>query len=217
MPAAYAGKRMYIYCAIGGITAVAADAGRQGDVLWETPEWTHTVIAPSPVPIGDGRILVTAGYGGGSMMLRMSESGGNLAVSPTLRLDRSVFACEQHSPVLHGGHLFSVLPNDAGAARRQMVCMHPDGKAVWRSGQTRRFGIGPYLLADNKFFILDDTGTLTMIRATLNGYEELGRARVLNGRDAWGPMAIVNGRLLLRDSTTMICLDMRADRGPGER
>jgi outer membrane protein assembly factor BamB len=29
------------------------------------------------------------------------------------------------------------------------------------------------------------------------------------GRDAWGPMALVDGFLLLRDSTRLKCVDLR--------
>ena len=33
---------------------------------------------------------------------------------------------------------------------------------------------------------------------------------VLEGVDAWGPMALVHGRLILRDLTRMVCIDLRA-------
>ena len=40
-------------------------------------------------------------------------------------------------------------------------------------------------------------------------YNELGKAEIfVDGHDAWGPMAIVGGRLLLRDMTQMKCLDI---------
>ena len=43
------------------------------------------------------------------------------------------------------------------------------------------------------------------------GCKLLARADLLagSGRDAWGPMAFVDGKLLLRDSKRMICLDLR--------
>jgi outer membrane protein assembly factor BamB len=67
-------------------------------------------------------------------------------------------------------------------------------------------------MADNKFFILNDNGELSMIKASLNGFEPLAQARVLKGHDAWAPMALVDGKLLLRDSKQMICLDVRKSR-----
>ena len=92
-----------------------------------------------------------------------------------------------------------------------MVTALPDdlSKMTWTSGKTNRFGLGPYLVADGKFFILDDSGVLTMIKASTKEYVQLAQAQVLEGSDAWGPMAIVDGRLLLRDSQKMVCLNVR--------
>jgi outer membrane protein assembly factor BamB len=42
-------------------------------VLWKTTAWAHSVTSPSPLPIDERRIFLTAGYGGGSMMLGLSE------------------------------------------------------------------------------------------------------------------------------------------------
>ena len=52
-------------------------------------------------------------------------------------------------------------------------------------------------------------GTLTLAEARSDAYVQLARARVLDGRDSWGPMALVDGRLILRDFEKMICLDLR--------
>jgi outer membrane protein assembly factor BamB len=77
---------------------------------------------------------------------------------------------------------------------------------VWTSGKDHRFGLGPYLIADEKMYILDDDGTLTMIKPDPSGYIELAQKKILDGHDAWGPLAIADGRLLMRDSKTMVCL-----------
>ncbi len=52
--------------------------------------------------------------------------------------------------------------------------------------------------------------TLVLAEAGTAAYVELARARVLQGRDAWAPMALVGGRLLLRNSKELICLDVAA-------
>jgi outer membrane protein assembly factor BamB len=213
MPLDIQGRRMYVYCAIGGMAAVSADAADRGRVLWKTTEWNHAVVAPSPVFLPDGRIFVTAGYGVGSRMFRVRLSGGSWSVEPVASWSRKEFACEQQTPLLYGGHLFTVLPNDAGPLNRQMVCMHPDGTRTWNSGKTERYGLGPYLAVDGKLLVLSDDGFLTMLRARTDRFERLARARVLYGRDAWAPMAVVAGRLLCRDSKRMVCLDLRAGAG----
>ncbi|MCP5102433.1 MAG: PQQ-like beta-propeller repeat protein, partial [bacterium] len=83
------------------------------------------------------------------------------------------------------------------------------GNILWASGKTNRFGLGPYIVADGKFFVLSDDGVLTIVKASTEEYIQLEQAKVLEGVDAWGPMAIVNGRLLARDSRRLVCIDLR--------
>lgn len=208
IPMTLLGRRMYVYGALGGAVGISAEGPDRGQVLWKTTEWTHSVLSPSPVAVDDHRVFLTAGYGGGSMMVGLKKEGGTIRAETLFRLDKTVFSCEQHTPVFYQGLLFGVLPKDAAELRAQFACLNSEGKLVWTSGKTERFGLGPFLFADGKVFILNDNGELTLIRASLQGYERLARARVLHGRDAWAPMALVDGKLLLRDSEQLICLDV---------
>ncbi len=212
VPAVFDGERMYVYAALGGMVGVAADGPRRGEIRWFAPQWDRSVIAPVPLVFDDGRIFATAGYGGGSLLLRVRREGEKFRVEP-LRAFRASegLASEQQTPVLYDGHLFAILPNDAGPLRNQLVCAHPDdpGAFVWTSGRERRFGLGPYLVADGKLYVLRDDGVLFMLQATAAGYEELGRRRLMDGHDAWGPMALAGGLLVLRDDTRMLCVDLR--------
>ena len=56
---------------------------------------------------------------------------------------------------------------------------------------------------------MNDDGEMTMAQATPDGFRQLAHAKVLDGHDAWGPMAIAGSRLLVRDLTGMVCLDLR--------
>lgn len=210
MPMNLHGKKTYVYCAIGGMAGVSAEKEDRGKLLWETAEWNHQVVAPAPVSIGDGRIFVTAGYGEGSAMFKVSLDGGNFSINQLYTLDKKIFACEQHTPIFYKGFLYTVLPADAGASKRQAVCMDPDRKIAWSSGSSEKFGLGPFMLADNKILIMEDNGVLTMIKATETGYSKLAQAKVLDGKEAWAPMALADGRLLVRDYGKMNCLDLRA-------
>ncbi|HEX3046151.1 MAG TPA: PQQ-binding-like beta-propeller repeat protein [Bacillota bacterium] len=202
-------RKMYVYCAIGAMVGVAADGPDRGRILWQTKEWNLEVISPSPVQLPENRILVTAGYGAGSMLFQIKESGDGFTVKPLWKLGKETFGCEQQTPLYYQGHLFSVLPNDAGALKRQLVCLNVNGEIVWSSGKEHRFGFGPFMIGDGKLLILDDEGVLTIIEASITGYVELAQAKVLPGVESWAPMALVGGRLLLRDSTQMRCLDLR--------
>ena len=211
MPMTLGGRKMYVYCALGGVVGVAADGDDAGSLLWKTSEWAPTVVSPSPVILGDGRVFLTAGYGAGSMMLQVSEENGRFEAKPLFRLDKKIFACEQQTPIFYRGRLFSVLPNDAGAHKRQLACLNPDGTLAWTSGPQHRFGLGPYLIAGDKIFVLRDDGVLMLVEANIKSYVELAQARVLDGRDAWAPMALAGRRLLLRDSKKLVCIDVGAN------
>lgn len=208
MPLHLAGTATYVYSALGAVVGVAAEGEKRGELLWEV-SWKARVIAPSAVQVDEERFLVTAGYGEGSLMIRVQQHGGKYeaevlyAVTP-----KEGIACEQQTPVLSEGLLYTVMPKDAAALREQFACYNADGTLVWSSGSENRFGLGPFILADDKFFILSDDGVLTMAALSKEKFERLDSRRVLNGNDAWGPIAIAGTRMLLRDSKKLICLDM---------
>jgi len=206
---------MYVYSAYGGLFGIAADGPDAGTILWETSAWNHQVVAPSPVCLPDGKIFQTAGYGAGSMVLQLKESGGRFSIEVLNEyLPKDGLACEQQTPVLFQGHLLGILPKDAGPLRNQLICVSPSNfnQVIWSSGQDKRFGLGPYMIADNKLFIVSDDATLTIVRPSISGYQELDSYRVIEGQDAWGPLAIADGYLVMRDSKTMVCLDMAVAR-----
>lgn len=210
-PATIAGRRMYVYAAVGGMAGVAADGTDRGRILWQTAEWRPSVIAPAPVIMPDGRIFVTAGYGAGSMVFQVTREGDAFKAAVLRAFNpRGGLACEQHTPVFYRGRLFGVLPKDAGPNRSQFVCADADGTLLWTSGPDVRFGLGPFMVAGDRFLILDDNGVLTMAQASTERFIPMARARVLAGTDSWGPLALAGTRLLLRDSKRMICLELGA-------
>jgi len=193
------------------MVGISAEKNDRGRILWETTKWNRAVVAPSPLYLGDGRIFITAGYGAGSMVLQLLSKGETVSVEVAREFSsRDGLASEQQTPVLYDGMVFGILPKDAGPLRKQLVCYDPSDvtRVRWSSGKTRRFGLGPYVVADGKFYIMDDDGTLTMMRTSPDGCELLAEARILDGHDAWGPIAIAGTRMLVRDSKHLACIDV---------
>jgi outer membrane protein assembly factor BamB len=218
MPMRLGDRKMYVYSAIGGTVGVAADGPERGRVLWETTLWTQSVLAPSPLALPEGRIFLTAGYGAGSMLLQVVPEGDGYAVRELGRLDPTRgLTSEQQTPLVFRGHLFGIEPKDAGALRNQLVCYRAEdlSRPIWSSGPTHRFGLGPYLIAGDKLLVLNDDGVLTMLQVSTTSYRQLAQAKVMDGVDAWAPMALAGGRLLLRDSHRLLCLDLTAAGGRG--
>jgi outer membrane protein assembly factor BamB len=209
MPWTFKGKKMYVYSAVGGILGISAEGADEGKILWISKKWNHSVVAPAPVCFPDGKILLTAGYGAGSMVIKVTPSGNTYQVDVLKEyLPKDGMASEQQTPLVWNGLLFGIQPKDAGPLRNQLICVSPDDvtKTIWTSGKESRFGLGPYLIADNKMFVLSDDGTLTMIQPDGKKYIQLAQKKLFNGQDAWGPIAVADGRMILRDSKTMYCI-----------
>jgi len=207
--------RMYLYCASGGLVGVAAEDGQNhkaGDILFAFDGWqVRFANVPSPVVIGNGYVLLSGGYGSGSMMIRIVEEGDGLACKTVWRMEKpGEFGSEQQTPVFYKGHIYGVLPKESRSVGEQLVCMDLEGKHRWTSGRTNRFGLGSYMVADGLIFVMDDEGILTLAEATTEGYRQLARAKVLaDGHETWAPLAIAGGRLLVRDLRKLVCLDVR--------
>lgn len=212
MPMTVKGRKTYVYCAVGGICGVAADGPERGTVIWETALFAPSVIAPSPVILEGGRIFMTAGYGAGSVLLEITEKDNRYSVTMLQQYKPSEgLASEQQTPVLINGYLYGIQPKDAGGLRNQFVCCKAgDGtRILMQSGQQERFGLGPYIQADGKFFILNDDGEMTIAKASPQEFKVLDKRKIIEGEDSWGPMAVTGGYLLMRDSKNMVCLDIR--------
>lgn len=205
VPMEFQGQRSYVYCGSGGVAGIAAD---DGSLLWETDAWKEiNATSPSPVVLPDDRIFLSRGYGSGALMLRLVQADDGIKAESLFELNPKQFSSEQQTPIFRDGHLFGIRK----VGSKSMVCLDLDGNEIWNSGSDR-FGLGPYMFADDLLLILDDDGTLTAAAATPAGYKQLAQHHVIEGgHDAWGPMAIVAGRLILRDMTRMVCLDLRAN------
>jgi outer membrane protein assembly factor BamB len=95
---------------------------------------------------------------------------------------------------------------------------------VWQSpivagdaNASKTFDLGAFLLADGMFFALDGrSGILRLIEADTLQYKELASAQILKGEDVWGPMALSDGKLIIRDMSQMVCLQVGKS-GSGKR
>jgi len=200
VPVEFAGKRQYVYCGSRGVAGVDA---RDGAILWETDKWVISIATvPSPVDIGGGKLFFSGGYNAGAKMLQLTEADGKISPVELFSLPATTFGATQQTPILYQDHIYGVRPDG------QLACLDLAGKVVWTSGNKDKFGLGPFLIADGKILAMNDDGLLTLAEAGPAGYRPLVKNRVLNGHDSWAPMALAGGRLLVRDLTQMVCLDV---------
>ncbi len=203
MPAVLGGVKQYVFGTLNGPLGVSA---ADGSLLWEFPRKFNVAVAPSVLPIDGERVFMTASYDAGSVMVRVRHEGGRFRAEPVWDMKLNEWNSEVHTPIIYKGHLFAV-----GKKKRGLfTCLSLDGKEVWTSDGKAAFELGSYLLADGMFFVLEGkTGVLRLIEANTTGYRELASAQVLSGPDVWAPMALSDGKLIVRDLTKMIALDVR--------
>jgi outer membrane protein assembly factor BamB len=203
MPAVLGGVKQYLYGTLKGPLGVSA---KDGKLLWEFGRKFNVAVAPSPIAVDEERVFMTASYDAGSVMVRVRRTGEAFKAEAVFDMKNNEWNSEVHTPIVYKGHMFAV-----GKKKRGLfTCLSFDGKEVWTSEGKASFGLGSFMMADGMFFVLDgDTGKLRLIEASTTGYNELASAPVLAGQEVWGPMALSDGKLVLRDLTKMICVDVR--------
>ncbi|MCL2623515.1 MAG: PQQ-binding-like beta-propeller repeat protein [Planctomycetaceae bacterium] len=208
LPTVLAGREQYVYAGIGGIGACDLN----GQLLWQCRTWKPAVWAPTPVKIGENRLFLTAGYGAGSALLTVGNNNGTLeaVIEQTWKPTKGP-ASEQQTPLVIDGTLFVIQPKDAGGLRGELLAADVDLLPEFQvsSGKETRFGLGPYIFADKVFWIVDDDGGLHVYAFENGAFHFLAHHRILPGVDSWGPIACAGGIMILRDSTSMVCLDLR--------
>jgi outer membrane protein assembly factor BamB len=204
LPIEFGGRRMYVYCGSGGVAGVDAATGQ---LLWDSTEWKITTAAvASPVWVAPDKLFLSGGYGTGAMMMQLTQQGDKIAAVPLYRLSPDVFGAEQQTPIHYQGHIYGVIPG--GMA----VCLDEQGKVKWTSGGRNRYGIAPYLIADGMLIFINDSGVMTLAEASPDKFKIIASVDLFEeGHEAWGPLAMAGGRLLVRDMTRMVCVDLKKE------
>lgn len=213
IPMKILGKRMYVYNAVGGVCGISAEGNDTGKLLWKTLDWNPATTAASPVQLGNNEIAVFGSYGAGGARIIIKEEGSDYSASVSEQHKATNgLSSDQQTPIVIGDFIWSVMPENAGPLKKQLVCYHKSDllKPVWSSGKENRFGrgLGPYIVSGNKMYLLDDDGKLYFFRIQSSSVSLIVSHAILNGIEAWGPMAIAGNYLILRDARNLLCLNI---------
>lgn len=175
----------------------SADGSRE---LWRYPWVTMNGINCSqPLPISDDRVLITAGYTMGSVLLKITPTDdGTLAATPLWEETslRGKFA----TPVVTDEAIFGL---DEGV----LVAVNLEtGKRNWKKG---RYGHGQVLLTNGVLFIQCEDGDIALVAADPEEYRELARIPVFPDR-TWNTPALAAGHAFIRNHREMACYDLTA-------
>ncbi len=168
---------------------------RTGKVLWTYGNWQCVIPVPNVVDAGQGRLLVTGAYGAGSVMLKVAKKeDGSFGVSELFR--NPDFGAHTQPPVLYGGHFYSHYTINERSDG--LVAMNMDGQIKWKTDQQPPFVRGGTILADGLMLMTDGNTKLYLVEPAPTSFKPLASAVILAPGDNWAPLALVDGKLLVR-------------------
>ncbi|NLN94292.1 MAG: PQQ-binding-like beta-propeller repeat protein [Candidatus Hydrogenedens sp.] len=218
----YSSPRVVSLCGQDQVVMISAsenkDKGRvegfsveDGSLLWSWAGWQCQIPIPWVTPLPDNRLFITGGYKAGSVMIQLEKEGDKYAVKELWRLDMNSCGSQIHPPLVYRDHLY--VASNSNEKELGLMCVDYDGKVLWKTRDDRsqpRFERGGFILAGKMMIALDGKkGSLHLVDPLPFGYKERSQAQVLDGNRMWAPLALSDGRLLLRTQDIMKCLDLR--------
>ncbi len=176
-------------------------APKDGKILWQTTFPGRTAVIPTPIVRGND-VYVTAGYGAGSKLVRISADNKVTDV-----YENKVMKNHHGGVVLVGDHVYG--HNDNG-----WVCQDfATGAEVWMN---KSVGKGAVSSADGMLYCLDEkTGAVVLAAASPKGWKESGRftldpqSKIRSPKGhVWTHPVISHGKLYLRDQELIYCFDI---------
>ena len=178
---------------------------RSGKILWTYTNWQNIIPVPQALDAGEGRVLITGGYGAGAAMVKVERKGdGSYAATELFK--NPDFGAHTQPPVLFNDHFYSQYTTNERSDG--LVAMSIDGQVKWKTGQQPPFVRGGAILADGLLLATDGNTKLYLIEPNPAGFKPLASAVVLEPGDNWAPLALADGKLLVRGQRELKALQV---------
>jgi hypothetical protein len=86
--------------------------------------------------------------------------------------------------------------------------MSISGEVKWKTGQDPAFVRGGMILVDGLLIATDGSKKLHLIEPDPAGFKPLATAELLEAGNNWAPLALSNGKLLIRDQKKLIVVQV---------
>ncbi|MFK7787963.1 MAG: PQQ-binding-like beta-propeller repeat protein [Phycisphaeraceae bacterium] len=192
---------------------------KTGKTIWEVKAFEiksgpHVTIPPVTV-VGkrDQYVFATNGYEDGSVLFEVSEAG---EVTEKYRIYEG---SQVHPAIYYAGHFYLNINENANLRGRNkqggLACFDANnGEVKWKTKNTPNLNRGAVTLAEGKLYVFDgDTGELMLVNPNPDKFDLIAKFEALKpqGRsnNAWSPIVISDGRLIIRDHRQIVCFDLR--------
>lgn len=178
-----------------------------GKVLWEYTNFQCVIPVPSAVDAGEGRALISGGYEAGSALIRVAKNAdGTYSVSELFKTVE--FGAHTQPPVLYNGHFYSQYSTNE--RKDGLVCMSMDGQVKWKTRRDPLFDKGGIILAEGLLLATDGSTKLYLVQPDPSAFRVVASSELLKGvgntSQNWAPLALANGRLIIRDQNRLMCV-----------
>ncbi len=189
------GRKQYVIFA--GVDLYGVDAETGGEALWQIP-WENRSKVNAAVPlVAEDFVFITSDYGLGCALVYVGPEGAK-----TFWKNEQLQA-HFNTPVYYKGYFFGI--GNAGRGG-DLMCLSPqNGQPAWRQEGFEKGGL--VAVDDVLIAIGGATGDVVMVDATAESYRELGRIKPLGGQ-SWTAPIIADGKLIVRNKSAMVCLDL---------
>jgi len=179
-----------------------------GRVLWTYDNWQCIIPVPHAVDAGEGRVLITGGYRAGAAMIQIRKAAdGTYGVTELFK--NPDFGAHTQPPILYQDHFY--VPYTINERSDGLVCMTMDGQVKWSTDDEPPFNKGGAVLADGLLLIVDGNRKLYLVEPDPSGFKPLASAELLERGENWAPIALSDGKLLIRDQKELKCLLVAAE------
>ncbi|HBL48288.1 MAG TPA: hypothetical protein DDZ90_33395, partial [Planctomycetaceae bacterium] len=224
------GKRHLLCLMRQGLVSLDPEDGSLNFKYWFRSMINDSVNAARPVVIDD-KIFLSAAYQVGSALLQVEPNGKSYK---ELWRDPTNMLTHWSTTIHHDGYLYGFSGRHERGATMRCVRLS-DGKVMWEtdgaapvidkikrnsltgqfqwidSGKTAPYplyGRGSAILADNKFIVLGEKGTLAIVKVDPQEFHEVCRTSFPQiNYPAWAAPVLAHKRLYLRSESHLICLD----------
>jgi len=186
-------KKQIIFFMQSGMFALNPETGKQ---IWRNEFPFSVSTAASPV-VFDNYVFGSAGYNVGAKLFQVENGKSKMVWEKPNRLVN-----HWSTPVFHKGYLYGMF-SFKKYGRGPLQCVDPmTGEIKWSENG---FGPGNCIVVNDKIVALADNGELVVAQANPDGYSELSRDQVLEGK-CWSMPAIDGGKIYLRSTTQGACV-----------
>ena len=119
-------------------------------------------------------------------------------------INKKGFGSHAHPAILYKDHLY-VHASDV-FVRNGFMCMDLKGNIKWQTGKDPGFDKGGFILADDMIISSDGEKMLYLIDPSPEAFKVLAKAELLDTKQSWAPLALSDGKLVIRDQKQMKCI-----------